>query len=305
MRIFTNRLKTKIHEILVCDLLKGDVIMTYKDQFVAEVKSNGRILRVKDGAVYLPFGSEYTILLKNLNSRRASINISIDGEDVMDNGSLILEANSSTELEGFLRGNVARNRFRFINKTKQISEHRGDRADDGLVRIEFAFEKPLPEPQIKKVIEEVHHHYHPPVKFSYYGTNADWTYCDNKSSAGKHDGESVMYSNSAGDLLGSQSRGIESNVTMDSLGVENISELPNADEGITVKGSECNQQFRYASIGVLGEGKTIVIQLKGIADSGKKVEQSVSVQTKLTCSSCGVKSKSSFKFCPNCGTYLE
>ena len=130
--------------------------MTYADKFVVEVKQNGKILRIKNGAVYLPFGSEYSIFLKNLNSKRASVNISIDGEDVLDNNSLVLDANSSTELEGFLRGNTAKNRFRFINKTKEISEHRGDRADDGLLRVEFAFEKPQPEPWIMKTIKEVH-----------------------------------------------------------------------------------------------------------------------------------------------------
>jgi len=275
--------------------------MTYKDNFVVEVKSNGKILRVKDNSVFLPFGSEYTLLLKNLNSRRASVNISIDGDDVLDNHSLILDANSSTELEGFLRGNVARNRFRFINKTKQISDYRGDKPDDGLIRVEFAFEKPQPELKIENVIREVHHHYNPPMKFTYYGTNADWSYTDNNSSAGKtpHDGEAVMYSNSAGE------RSIESNVTFDSLGVQNVSEIPNADEGITVKGSEVHQQFNYASIGELEESTVIIISLKGITQTGSNVSQPITTKDKLTCSSCGTKSKSSFKFCPNCGTFLE
>lgn len=288
--------------------------MTYKDHFVVEVKSNGKILRVKDDAVFLPFGSEYTLLLKNLHTRRASVNISIDGDDVLDHHSLILDANSSTELEGFLRGNVARNRFRFINKTKQISEHRGDKADDGLIRIEFAFEKPQPKPSIEKVIKEVHHHYSPPTKFTYYGTNADWSYTENMSSAGKtpHDGESVMYSScdtpkgrgfSADATMRRVS--LDSNVVCDSLGVQNVSEIPNADEGITVKGSEVNQQFNYSSIGELEEANVIVISLKGVTQTGSSVAQPVTTKDKLTCSSCGTKSKSSCKFCPNCGTFLQ
>ena len=76
--------------------------MTYKDNFVVEVKCNGKIMRVRDGAVHLPYGSEYTLLLKNLNSRKASIKIHIDGQDVLDYSSLILQPNSTTELEGFL-----------------------------------------------------------------------------------------------------------------------------------------------------------------------------------------------------------
>lgn len=268
--------------------------MTYKDQFVAEVKSNGQILRVKDGAVYLPFGSEYTILLKNLNSRRASVKISIDGQDVLDNSSLILDANSSAEIEGFLRGNVARNRFKFIQKTKQIVEHRGDRPDDGLIRIEFAFEKPLPEPKIVNTIKEVHHYYSSPFTYTYYGSNADWSYNSGQQTCDSFPGEVTAMNCSI------ETENMSRSINQEKLGVE-----PNADEGITVKGSECNQQFRYASIGQLEQSNVIIIQLKGMTETGNQISQPVTVQAKLTCSSCGVKSKSSFKFCPNCGTFLE
>ncbi len=275
--------------------------MTYKDYFVAEVKSNGKILRIKDGAVYLPFGSEYTLLLKNLNTKRASVSISIDGDDVLDNSSLILEPNSESELHGFLSGNVARNRFRFINKTKQIVEHRGDKADDGLIRVEFAFEKERPEPWIVKTIEEVHHHYHyhNDVKYDVY-----------RGSGWYHPDTGCQYTNS-GD--GQSSKGITGDVQsfncsvqpgnticQASLGVE-----PNADEGITVKGSEVNQQFNYASIGLLEEAQVIVIQLKGSTKSGLAVSKPVTVKTKLTCVTCGTKSKSSMKYCGTCGTFLE
>jgi hypothetical protein len=285
--------------------------MTYQDKFVAEVKVDGRILRIKDGAVYLPFGSEYTLYLKNLNSQRASVNVSIDGEDALDNHSLILDANSSAELQGFLRGNVARNRFRFIHKTKQIADHRGDKADDGLIRIEFAFEKPLPEPLIKKTIQEVHHHYHSPFTYTYYGSNADWKFNDAGSSGG-HAGSpcsnvehTVMYSNSD---LGARSLN-QSNVTMDSLGVSGdqveAQAVPNADEGITVKGSEVYQSFRYASVGELEEAKVIVIQLKGLtSETNKPIKEAVTVKTKLECPTCGSKSTSAAKYCANCGTFL-
>jgi len=144
--------------------------MTYKDQFVVEVKCNGKILRVQDDVIHLPFGSEYSIYLKNLNSRRAAINISIDGEDVLDGSSLILNANSSTDLEGFLRGATAKNKFKFINKTKEIQDHRGDKIDDGIIRVEFAYEKAKP---IQKLIVEDHHHH------DHYHWNYDnWFYGD-------------------------------------------------------------------------------------------------------------------------------
>jgi hypothetical protein len=271
--------------------------MTYADNFVVEVKQNGKILRVKNGAVYLPFGSEYSILLKNLNSKRASVKISIDGEDVLDNSSLVLDANASTELQGFLRGNVARNRFRFINKTKEISDHRGDHADDGLLRVEFAFEKPAEQPWILKTIREVHN---PPLDITYYGTNAEWSY-RSKLSTDRGMAPQSVYTASVGEKNCSN----ESNVTMDSLGVENISAIPNADEGITVKGSEVSQEFRYTTLRSLDESTVIVIALKGLTETGQSIAQPVTTQEKLVCKTCGTKSKSSFKFCPTCGTFLE
>jgi hypothetical protein len=276
--------------------------MTYKEQFVAEVKVNGKILRVKDGAVYLPFGSEYSILLKNLNSKKASVKISIDGEDVLDGSSLILDPNVSTELEGFLNETIAKNRFKFIHKTEKIQEHRGDRADDGMIRIEFAYEKDKPEPLIKKSIEEVHYYYHNPIKYDYYPCN-NWTYIDDMTSERRLTGSSGSGVKNVGDNS-CEPVMCSSNVTMDSLGVQNMSS-PLPEEGITVKGNEIHQQFQYGSIGALDKSEVIVIRLKGLTQTQNTVQNPITVKTKLTCSSCGTKSKSSFKFCPECGTYLE
>ncbi len=268
--------------------------MTYKEQFVTEVKVDGAILRVKDGAVYLPFGSEYSILLKNLNSRKASVKISIDGEDVLDGNSLILDPNASTELEGFLNETTAKNRFKFIHKTEKIQEHRGDRADDGMIRIEFAYEKDKPEPLIKKAIEEVHHHYyyHNPITFDYY-KGMDWSYTSDQQTISSD----TMKNYSHNTVL-------QNGPSMDYLGVQGCSD-PLDDEGITVKGNEIHQQFQYGSIGALDKSEVIVIRLKGLTQTQNTVQNPITVKTKLTCSSCGTKCKSSFKFCPDCGTYLE
>jgi len=271
--------------------------MTYKDHFVVEVKVNGKILRVKDDAVYLPFGSEYSILLKNLHSRKASVNISVDGDDTLDGHSLILDPNGETELQGFLRGNVAKNRFRFIHKTEQIQNHRGDRADDGMIRIEFAFEKPTPEPKIVDTIKEVHHYYNSPINLKHYGSSAEWSYSNNDSTPIAASASGPTIENSITDFSRSMNE-----VVCDSLGVADV---PLSDEGITVKGSECSQQFRYGFVGELEPSEVIIIQLKGITGTGNQVSQPVTVQAKYECSSCGTKSKTSFKFCPNCGTFLE
>lgn len=276
--------------------------MTYKDMFVVEVKCNGKIMRVRDDFVHLPFGSEYSLYFKNLNTKRASIKVSIDGQDVLDGTSLVLDGNSSTELEGFLRGNQARNKFKFIHKTKEIQDHRGDKIDDGFIRIEFAYEKPEPEVIKKTIIHE--HHHHNPFHWNYDNwfngdSNIRYSYNSSKGFAGtprgmssgnSHDGEPVAtYS---------------SNVTFDSLSVENQSQ-PLDDEGITVKGSEMFEQYRYTTIGELEEPEVIIMKLKGVTENAQPIQKPITVSTKYTCSSCGKRCRSSFKYCSRCGTYLE
>lgn len=114
--------------------------MVFNNNFIAVVKSNGRILRECNGEVRLPFGSEYSILLKNKDSRKAVVKISVDGKSVTD-GRIIVDAFSDVELTGFLEGFSVRNRFRFIKKTEEIAEHLGDNIDDGIVTVEYWFER--------------------------------------------------------------------------------------------------------------------------------------------------------------------
>jgi hypothetical protein len=278
--------------------------MTYKNSLVVEVKYNGKILRVRDDTVTLPFGSEYSLLLKNLNTKRACVKISIDGQDVLDSTSLVLSPNETTELQGFLRNNIATNKFKFIQKTKEIQEHRGDNLDDGLIRVEFAFEEPVIQRNIIKdydwphrrdiIWEHHHHHYYSPFRYDYYN-NPSIYYCSN---LGANTGDSVK----------ATSENVSYNANLVSNQVQNLpveNFAPNQDEGITVKGSEINQQFNYTSIGTLSQAEVIIIKLRGENIKGEPVQTPITVSTKLTCKTCGRTSSSSSKFCSNCGTFLE
>ena len=48
--------------------------MVYNEKLVASVKCNGKVLREDKDTVYLPFGSEYSILLKNMNITKKRYN---------------------------------------------------------------------------------------------------------------------------------------------------------------------------------------------------------------------------------------
>ena len=112
----------------------------FNNNFVVAIKHKGNILREFKDIVYLPFGAEYTIVLKNLHVVKAVASVSVDGSDVLDGNRLVIKPNETLDLDGFMRGFSVRNRFKFIKKTDKISKYRGDRIDDGIIRVEFQFE---------------------------------------------------------------------------------------------------------------------------------------------------------------------
>lgn len=304
----------------------------YQEKFVVCIKARGKILRDNDGDVFIPFGEEYTILLKNLNSVRALVKISIDSSDVLDNNSIIIEPNQSTELEGFMKGRIARNKFKFIKKTQEISDFRGDKVDDGIIRIEYWYEKVYEKRHV--ITEHVHHHWYP----SNCTYNCNW--CTNWNCFRRNICRpQVWYENiSFGSIGGSCGNGSltssvgSSSGTTSSDGSEyksytscnsndsfsssnNLKDMSHQvncfvnqvqDEGITVKGSEVNQVFVSGNIGDLEENsRVIVLRLIGIKETGQVIEKPVTVKTKKQCPTCGRKSKSHLKYCANCGTFLE
>jgi hypothetical protein len=267
----------------------------YKNNLVVAIKHNNKVLRERGSRVTLPFGAEYSILVKNLNSKKVSVNISIDGEDVLDNKSILIEANSNMELDGFMKGMSAKNRFCFIKKTKQISDYRGDRAADGLIRVEFAFEKEKP---------AVTYHYH--VCHDYWPSPkrpcprepfGPIKYCTGYDNSFTSDGTGDVTYNCSGAIKASNFSGDEINNEAHSI--------VNNEDGITVKGKEIDQGFVYGHIGELENSQVMIIHLCGEKTNGTVVSKPITVKTRLRCKTCGVFSRSSAKFCRNCGTFLE
>jgi len=259
--------------------------MVLKNNFIAVVKSGGRILREHNGEVRLPFGSEYSVLLKNKDSRKAVASISIDGQSVTE-GRIIVDGFSEVELLGFLKGTRVRNKFKFIQKTDEIVEHRGDKVDDGIVTVEYWFEKVVVEQTITKTYWELQPYFYP-------------TYPDRRRKW--NDGEYWCSSGTTSALLETTTD------TVRDMGVVNCVYTANVtqDEGITVKGSETNQNFNYGNTKTLEEQSNVInIVLKGYKNSGIKVDKPVTTSQKVQCPTCGRNVKSSVKYCSNCGTYL-
>ena len=270
----------------------------YKDRFVTAVKVGGKILREREGVVFLPFGCEYSLLLKNLESRRASVKVYIDGNGVMGERSLIVEPNASIELERFVESLEHGNKFKFIQKTKEIMEHRGDRIDDGIVRVEFAFEQVTRHVNMVEHTDRCHHHHHtywPHYPHPCYPNSWGHPWITWTSTGGP--AVTAYYSS------GSAAVGAQTDTSAVVYFANQSSPLP--DEGITVKGSESQQRFHESSIGTLDQSEVIIIRLRGEGSTGKSVDIPVTVKDKVRCETCGKMSDSVALFCSRCGTAID
>jgi hypothetical protein len=145
----------------------------YNSSLVIAIKHNGKILRENKDMVLIPFGSEFSVLVKNLNNKRVKFTLSIDGADALDGTSLIVNANSEIEVKRFIRsGNMNEgNAFKFIERTTAIEDGpRGIKIDDGIVRIEFWYEQEQPVVAYTKSILR-HHDFGPTFGQPYYASN--------------------------------------------------------------------------------------------------------------------------------------
>ncbi len=274
----------------------------YVEKFVAVLKVDGNILREDENIVKLPFGSQYSILLKNLNSVDAVASISIDGKDILDGNKVIVPANDSVEIERFVESLTSGNKLKFIQKTKEIVEYKGDNVDDGFLRISYRY---VCQPETY-----IYHSY--PLPY-YYPSNIGGSVfqggnftCDttvtSASCGGFMSGDSLTRSFNTSDIsLSPQSCNYYS-ASLDSF----CPSTPKADEGLTVKGAESTQQFKVGSTGKLEkEEHIIILRLKGYKDNHEKISKPLLVNEKITCSTCGIRNVSSNKFCNQCGTFLE
>jgi hypothetical protein len=289
--------------------------MMYSNRFVCTVKVNGKILREQSNLITLPFGAEYEILLKNLNSRRAMVKVSVDGKDATEGTRLILQPNASITLERFIRNNNLQsgNKFKFIERTDAIAEHRGIKEDDGLIRAEFWAEQERQEITETIIRRKYIDEYYPTP---YYPPYDPWHPCPWRKpwSDGLTWGSEITC-NTSGNFQKSASMGVSYNSSGTNSdtgiageqargGFQGAMNMAVNNAGITVPGSQSNQQFHNALGFPLESNSTvIVLQLRGEV-GGVAVEVPVTVDRKPECVTCGKVNKATNKFCSECGTAL-
>lgn len=277
--------------------------MTYRQQLVATIKVGGKILRENNNQVKIPFGAEYSIYIKNLDSVRCQFKVSIDGKNATSDNWIIVEPNSSVELERSINnGNFNKgNKFKFIERTTDIENHRGIKADDGLVRIEYQFEKRWPK-QEPIIYPEPYKPWVQPLipnpydKWPY--NNGIWCQSNIGSTYNTAQGIGSSVYTTALNNCDSQTSTQHMNSLTRTVNTDSQS-------GITVPGSESYQKFTTGSwFFTENETHVIVLSLTGKI-ANKPVEQPITVDYKPTCVSCGLVNKVKNKFCGRCGTALH
>lgn len=275
--------------------------MMYANKLVASLKANGKILREFKDNVYIPFGSEYSFLLKNLNTKRALVNVFIDGED-MTPGGLVINAGQEVDLERSIKGGnlTEGNRFKFIERTGAVEQHRGIKLEDGLVRIEFQFE--LPRPIINTAYDNFRFSGISDIRKTY--TSASYNVNGMMRNVDYSAGEAMKAS--ATSAINSTLQSMNISATSAHEGMATMDWMPANDVGITVPGSKSTQSFTTTTIGTLeAEKHSIVLKLLGETPDNKPVLQPVTTKHKPKCVTCGKQNKAHAKFCTECGTALE
>jgi hypothetical protein len=258
--------------------------MMYNQKLVASIKAKGKVLREFKDTVYIPFASEYSILLKNLNTTRAVVNVFIDGENVVPGG-LVIDPGRTVDLERWIKnGNLSEgNKFKFIERTQAIEDGpRGIKLEDGLIRVEYQFEIPRPVINWNST--------------PYYGSNSML--------------RSMNISGSTGDWAG-PAGSVTCSATLNSVSTDNFKVTASGasfknETGITVPGSKSTQSFQTTTVGALDPTvHNIVLKLVGDLGDNKPVTKPVTVKAKPKCTTCGKQNKAHAKFCSECGTALE
>lgn len=269
------------------------------------ILANGRVLREVKDTVYLPYNCEFTIRFKNMNSLRALVRVSVDGQDATEGTSLIVPANGTVDLERFLKaGNLTEgHRFKFIERTAKIEDGpRGIKVEDGLIRVEFEFERQPA--KIENIYKNYDTDYKPrPIYDPWRGSARPYgdLWCSSAASLGDLCDTQMASAQGASSVPTKFSKSFRS---IGSTTTASASVPADAGVGITVPGSVSDQSFKVGAwFPTDGQKHAMVLKLMGTYGE-VTVEEPVTVKTKIECPTCGTKNAVGARFCSDCGTSL-
>lgn len=261
----------------------------FKENLVVAVKAHNKYLKDIGNQVFLPFGTEYSLFFRNKDTRRVLVGpVMVDGKDVLNGTKVILSGDSEWNLEGggkaFDPTQNKNYRFKFIEKTEKISEHRGDDPSDGLVSVTFQYE-------ISSVVIKTFEHISHRDSSLSRRVNLDDMIIG--GCAGTGEATNALYSMHMCD-----------NSAMSSASIPKTN-FALQKSGMTTQGSSFDQSYSEGRAGKLERNKHVLtFGLYGQMSNGEDVKEVVTPKTKLTCVTCGTENPLSGKFCNECGTNL-
>lgn len=259
--------------------------MFIKDFVVSICTKDGICREFKDSlggqAVYLKYGSEYSIYLKNLRDVRACVKVTVDGTETTADG-LVIGANASHTLEGVIGAdNVTHNVFKFIAKTRKIKEFRGDKADDSVIQVSVTFEK---KPVVRRpsLLEEypwIHDQwYSRPVKalnnYSLGNAQQMGFHCNTRSCSNE------------------------------AVSTSNISPASLDMGGITVPGTPTDVRYSTTTFNASDDTTSVSFRLSGVNPEDQIIQNPVVTSRKRQCPTCGTHNPNTNKYCGECSRCL-
>lgn len=246
--------------------------MAFSSNCVVAVKVKGKVVRDGNGNngernVYLPHGTEYSLLLKNLTNRNAVASVEIDGSDALGGERVVVPANDSIELKRFMLDGDKDKGAAF----KFVSLDSGDEGivdpsskDNGLIVARFYHEK-------------MQYHYVSPPHYS------PWDY---------RIGAPPIAIKGIGSCVQSPEN--------TPLGASNVcdyhcytTQMDVAPTGATAEGSNVTQTFT-----------NMQMDIETFPFSTVKLRLRVRGDSKIFCQMCGKRKESGWKHCPYCGVVL-
>lgn len=271
----------------------------HKSNIVVVIKANGKILREVGDLVYLPFGTEYTILIKNLDkTRRAEARVTIDNTDAGKGSAFVIPRGGEIELKRFIGGDKNQgNAFKFIERTEAIENARGIGALDGLIQVDFVFEQLQGYAGTPNLVEILKRGEEERRRFGH----TDWEAINRKYQP-KFPLSSAPVMLYGATTTPAVMRGMTTGHSFGQMSAMNCS---TNDAGITVPGQIVEQTFETVPGLKLDQASAgnIVLKLVGQTEE-KKVAKPVTVKSKPKCVTCHRVNKASAKFCSECGTSL-
>lgn len=255
--------------------------MVYSNKFVICVLVNGQPQKeLANGAVSLPFGTEYALRLRNKNNRRSVAKIYIDGENV-SGGGYVVNGHNYVDIK---RHHDIDRALKFVSLDSPDAVDHGKNGPNhdkvkGTIEVRFYLEKEAPQVIYRDVHHDHHHHHHnehwiespKPQPRPPWRPYPDVTWTTNHSDLLRSGGESMKYTCNAGGA-GASSLGARSvcppDMTYTSAPIvpasfENMSSDKNLQDGCTVEGYSTGQNFYSTSVETEDEATVLKIFLQG------------------------------------------